>query len=129
MIKKKEYTASRDSYTVDREGLSVNKWQQTSIEHAGKINSAKGIELKMKATKIQFDWEENGRNRAKQVTDEYDREIAGRCKECGLPDSQYHAIIECITPTLTKIRIETENRIDNFIHEEENSGKNIVIHN
>jgi hypothetical protein len=54
--RKKEYTASRDAYTVDRKGQSVNIWQQTSIEHAGKINSAKGIESKVKATKTQFDW-------------------------------------------------------------------------
>ena len=49
------------------------------------------------ATKMQYDWEEHGRNRAKKEVEDYEAEIVGRCRECGIQDSQYHIIIECIT--------------------------------
>ena len=91
-------------------------------------DQSKRYENKIVATKILFDWEENGRNRAKQIKDEHDAEIAERCRECGMPDSQFHVITECITKKLTDIRIDTEARIDMYIQKLENEGNSCVFH-
>jgi len=72
--------------------------------------------------------EEHGRNRAKKESEEYEAEIAGRCRECGIQDSQYHILIECITKRLTDIRIDTDTRIDMYIREKEEDGENVTFH-
>jgi hypothetical protein len=87
------------------------------------------IKNKTIATKIQYDWEEHGRNRAKKVTDTYEAEITEQCRECGLPDSQYHIISQCITKRLTNIRVDTDARIDVYIRNLEEKGECTDFHN
>jgi hypothetical protein len=126
--RKEIYLEERDMWKRDREGNEKYIWRKTSIEHGGTICRAKSIKQKIQATKILYDWEDNGRNRAKKEKDSYYAEIAGRCRECGIPDSQFHIITECITAKLTGIRIETEARIDLYIQDVENKEANSEIH-
>ena len=91
-------------------------------------NQSERYEKQNNSNKNIFDWEENGRNRAKQIKDEHDAEIAERCRECGMPDSQFHVITECITKKLTDIRIDTEARIDLYIQRLENEGNSCEFH-
>ena len=82
----------------------------------------------MTSTKILYDWAEHGRNRAKKEKDEYDKDLAKTCRECGEEDSQFHIITECITGKLTNIRIETDARIDLYIQEVAQRGECIDFH-
>jgi hypothetical protein len=122
-----EYLRKRDMWNKDTNGIEKNVWKCTAIEHGGAVSKAKGIRNRVLATKLQYDWEEHGRNRAKKETEEYEAEIAGRCRECGIQDSQYHIIIECITKRLTDIRIETDARIDLYIKGKEEDGENVTF--
>jgi len=128
VARRDEYLQKRDMWNKDANGNERNIWKCTAIEHGGAINRAKGIRNRIIATKMQYDWEEHGRNRAKQELEEYEAEIAGRCRECGIQDSQYHIIIECITKRLTDIRIETDARIDLYIKGKEDDGENVTFH-
>jgi hypothetical protein len=119
----------RDIRNEDSNGEVRNVWGCSSIEHAGAISRAKGIKNKAIATRIQYDWEEHGRNRAKKITDTYEAEITEQCRECGLPDSQYHIISQCITKRLTNIRIDTDARIDVYIRNIEEKGECTDFHN
>jgi len=58
----------------------------------------------------------------------YEAEIAERCRECGIPDSQYHIICQCITKRLTEIRIDTDARIDVYIRNIEDKGECTDFH-
>ena len=115
-------------WNKDCDGSERNIWKCTAIEHGGAINRAKGIRNRIIATKMQYDWEEHGRNRAKKEVEEYEAEIVGRCRECGIPDSQYHIIIECVTKRLTDIRIETDAKIDLYIKKKEEEGENVSFY-
>ena len=126
--RKEKYLTERDKWKKDREGNETYIWRSTSIEHGGAICKAKSIKNKITSTKILYDWEDHGRNRAKKELDTYDAEIAEQCRECGIPDSQYHIVLECITGKLTEIRIETEARIDLYIQDIENRGINSEVH-
>jgi hypothetical protein len=101
--RREEYTGKRDQLNIDREGEIRNIWKNTTLEHGGAICRAKGIKNKVIATKILYDWAEHGRNRAKKEKDEYDKDLAKTCRECGAEDSQFHIITECITGELTNI--------------------------
>ena len=127
--RKREYLMKRDLWNKDSNGEVRNVWECSSIEHAGAISKAKGIKNKAIATRIQYDWEEHGRNRAKKVTDTYEAEITEQCRECGLPDSQYHIISQCITKRLTNIRVDTDARIDVYIRNIEEKGECTDFHN
>ena len=83
----------------------------------------------MIAPKILYDWVEHGRNRAKRENDDYDKELAKSCRECGGSDSQFHTITECITDKLTSIRMETDARIDLYIRGVEEKGESIYFQN
>ena len=123
-----EYLRKRDMWNKNCDGSERNISKCTAIEHGGAINRTKGIRNRIIATKMQYDWEEHGKNRAKKELEEYEAEIAGRCRECGIQDSQYHIIIECITKRLTDIRIETDARIDLYIKGKEDDGENVTFH-
>ena len=113
-----EYLRKRDMWNKDCDGSERNIWKCTAIEHGGAINRAKGIRNRIIATKMQYDWEEHGRNRAKKEVEEYDAEIVGRCRECGISDLK----------RLTDIRIETDARIDLYIKKKEEEGENVSFH-
>ena len=127
--RRKEYTEKRDQWNVDREGEVRNIWKNTTLEHKGAICRAKGAKNKVIATKILYDWVENGRNRAKRETEDYDKEVATMCRECGKIDSQFHILTECITRKLTNIRMETDARIDVYIQGIEEKGESVYFHN
>ena len=57
--------------------------KNTTIEHGGAIYRAKGVKNKVIATKILYDWVKYGRNSAKKETENYDKELATICRECG----------------------------------------------
>jgi hypothetical protein len=118
----------RDMWNKAANGNERNIWKCTAIEHGGAINRAKGIRNRIIATKMQYDWEEHGRNRAKKEVEDYEAKIVGRCREFGIQDSQYHIIIECVTKRLTDIRIETDARIDLYIKKKEEEGENVSFH-
>ena len=124
--RKEEYLEMRDQWNVDKEGNIRKVWGSTTIEHGGAISRAKGYRSKIESTKILYDWVEHGRNRAKKENNAYDAEIAGQCRECGIPDSQYHIIMECITKKLTDIRMETDARIDLYINDIEKKKGNAL---
>ena len=114
------YRENRDNFAKNectRTPKQGTFWKEATLEHANtskkKANLTK--DQTIKAIAITFDWKSDGRNRAKITTTDEETEQAAKCILCGEIDSQYHTLKECQEKELIQHRIDTDEKIDNFI--------------
>jgi hypothetical protein len=69
----------------------------------------------LRAVAITFDWKEDGRNRAKSTLNQQEKEESEKCKLCNNNDSQQNTLNECQEKVLIEIRIEADEKIDNYV--------------
>ena len=97
-------------YTNQRKGFLG-----AELSYTAKVSPAVGFIERGKRTKRIFDWQYDRRNAAKGIKDKEKRAKATECLLCGEPDSQSHAICDCLHCDLIEARDGISQDVDTLI--------------
>ena len=92
-----EYRENRDTFAWNnctRTPKYSNFWQEATLKHAAVAKQRANLtkDQFLRAVAITFDWKEDGRNRAKSIINQQEKEVAEKCKLCNNHDSQQHTL-------------------------------------
>ena len=92
-------------------------YKGAALEFPAKLAPATGFAERGKRAKTIFDWHYDRRNAAKGIKNLEQRNSASSCLLCGKPDSQAHTIESCTHPILSRIRDETDRKVEALIRQ------------